>query len=50
MMEMIALDTQPISILEKVGFTRLLQVLEPRYKLPRRHYMTSKILLEIHEV
>ena len=32
--EMIALDTQPFSIVEDVGFTCLLHCLEPRYQLP----------------
>lgn len=48
-MEMIAVDTQSILIVEDVGFTRLLNTLESRYKLPSRQYMTSKTLPEIHE-
>ena len=35
-MEMIALDNQPFSLVEDIGFVRLLQVLEPRYSLPSR--------------
>lgn len=35
-MEMIALNSQPISIVEDPGFTRLLFTLEPRHKLPSR--------------
>uniref|UniRef100_A0A1X7U1V4 Uncharacterized protein n=1 Tax=Amphimedon queenslandica TaxID=400682 RepID=A0A1X7U1V4_AMPQE len=46
---MIAFDTQPISVVEDVGFTHLLQVLEPRYKLPSRQYITTKILPETYE-
>uniref|UniRef100_A0A1X7UJT9 Uncharacterized protein n=1 Tax=Amphimedon queenslandica TaxID=400682 RepID=A0A1X7UJT9_AMPQE len=48
-MEMIALDTQPISAVEDVGFTCLLQVLEPRYKLPSPQYITFKILPETYK-
>ena len=32
--EMIALDSQPLSIVNDVGFTRLLRELEPRYSIP----------------
>ena len=35
-MEMIALDNQPFSLVEDIGFVQLLQVLEPRYSLPSR--------------
>jgi len=34
--EMIAIDCQPFSVVEDVGFTRLLKQLEPRYSLPSR--------------
>ena len=43
-MEMIALDNQPFSFVEDLGFVRLLQVLEPRYSLPSRKYLVKKIL------
>ena len=33
--EMIALDNKPFSIVDDDGFKRLLEVLEPRYTLPR---------------
>jgi len=32
-----------------VGFTRLLQVVEPRYKMPSRKYFTDNILPKIKE-
>ena len=35
---MIAIDTQPFSVVENEGFTNLLRVLEPRYNLPSRRY------------
>ena len=43
-MEMIAFDNQPFSLMEDIGFVRLLQVLEPRYILPSRKYLVNKIL------
>ena len=39
--EMIALDYQPFSIVEDVGFSRLLHSIEPRYKLPS--YITEEM-------
>ena len=48
-MEMIAVDSQPFSVIEDIGFIRLISTLEPRYTLPSRQYMTSKILPEIHQ-
>ena len=40
-MEMIALDNQPFSLVEDIGFVRLLQVLKPRYTLPSRKYLVE---------
>ena len=45
--EMIAIDTQPFSIVENEGFTNLLKALEPRYSLPSRRYMTETVLPRI---
>lgn len=42
--EMIVMDNQPISIMEDTGFWRHLELLEPRYGLPSRHYVTDKSL------
>ena len=42
--EMIAIDTQPFSIVENEGFTNLLKALEPRYSLPSRRYVTETVL------
>ena len=47
--EMIALDYQPFSIVDDVGFNHLLQVLEQRYKTPSRKYFTETILPNIYE-
>lgn len=42
--EMIAIDTQPFSIVENDGFTKLVNTLEPRYSLPSRKYITDTVL------
>ncbi|KAF3840379.1 hypothetical protein F7725_019096 [Dissostichus mawsoni] len=42
--EFIAMDDQPLSVVENVGFRRLMEHLEPRYELPSRHYFTEKAL------
>lgn len=39
LMEMIAIDDQPFSIVEDVGFRRFVAKLEPRYTLPGRKYL-----------
>ena len=46
--EMIALDFQPISIVEDVGFKRLVNILEPRYNLSSRKYVTETVLHKIY--
>ena len=48
-MEMIALDNQPFSLVEDLGFVRLLQVLEPQYSLPSRKYFVENLLPAIHD-
>lgn len=40
----IALDDQPFSVVDNVGFRRLLSILEPRYDIPSRHHITDKAL------
>ncbi|XP_061704198.1 zinc finger BED domain-containing protein 4-like [Cydia pomonella] len=47
--EMIAVDNQPISIVEDVGFNRLIIVLKPKYPMPGRKYMSEVILPKIYE-
>ncbi|CAK1592037.1 unnamed protein product [Parnassius mnemosyne] len=47
--EMIALDNEPLSIVEKTGFTRLLEQALPRYKLPSRTYITQNIIPDIYD-
>lgn len=45
---MIALDCQPFSIVEDIGFTRLMKLLKPNYDLPSRKYFTTKIIPDLH--
>ena len=47
--EMIALDCQPFSIVDNIGFMQLLKALEPRYLLPSRRYVTETILLKLKD-
>ena len=47
--EMIALDYQPFSIVDDVGFVRLLHSLEPRYVTPSRRYVTETVMPKIYE-
>ena len=47
--EMMALDFQPLSIVSDVGFIRLLNTLEPRYKLSSRRYFTENVIPEIKQ-
>lgn len=47
--EYIALSDQPLSEVGNVGFLRLLHVLEPRYDVPSRHYMTDTELPKLHD-
>lgn len=46
--EMIAVDCQPYSIVEDVGFSRLMKTLKPNYQLPSRKYFSEKIVPSIH--
>ena len=46
--EMIALDFQPLSIVDDRGFSSLLQLLEPRYVMPSRRYMTEVVIIRIY--
>ncbi|KAL0868261.1 hypothetical protein ABMA27_007792 [Loxostege sticticalis] len=37
--EMIAVDNQPISVVEDKGFNRLMQLVKPKYQMPKREWM-----------
>ena len=45
--EMIAINTQPFSVVENEGFTNILSTLEPRYSLLSRKYVTETVLPRI---
>ena len=45
--EMIALDFQPFSIVSDVGFERFVHVLESRYCLPSRKYLTETVMEKV---
>ena len=45
---MIAVDSQPFSIVEDHGFSNLLKTIEPRYLLTSRKFFTENILPRIH--
>lgn len=47
--KMIALDNEPLSIVERAGFKRLLEKALPRYRIPSRTYMTENIIPDIYE-
>lgn len=49
-MEMIALDDQPFSIVEDRGFRRLIEHIEPHYSLPSWHYFSDVSLPALYEV
>ena len=44
---MIALDGQPISVVEDPGFINLINSLEPCYKIPSRKYLTDNLFPRI---
>nr|XP_009858708.1 zinc finger BED domain-containing protein 4-like [Ciona intestinalis] len=46
--EMIAVDFLPLSIVECVGFKRLINTLQPRYSIPSRKYLTTNKLPSIY--
>ena len=46
-MECIALDNQPFSIIQDAGFTKLVEFLEPRYAMPSPKYFSDQCLPEL---
>lgn len=46
--EMIALDNEPLSLVERVGFQRLMATAVPHYRVPGRTYMTEKVVPDIY--
>lgn len=47
--EMIAVDAEPYLIVERPGFLKLMEVLEPRYKVPCRKVFSERVVPEIYE-
>ena len=45
---MIALDSQPFSIVEDRGFLRLLAHVSPRYIMPSRKYFSDKVVPKMY--
>lgn len=45
---MIAIDSQPFSIVEDIGFIPLLACVCPRYVVPSRKYFSEKIIPEMY--
>lgn len=46
--DMITLDCQPFSVVENLGFIRLLSELQPRYNLPSRKYLVTNIIPQVY--
>jgi hypothetical protein len=47
--EMIALDEQPFSIVEDVGFRRLVETAVPLYQIPSRTFFSKKMVPDLHK-
>ncbi|XP_018366612.1 PREDICTED: zinc finger BED domain-containing protein 4-like [Trachymyrmex cornetzi] len=47
--EMIALDAEAFTLVERKGFERLIKYLAPQYPLPCRTYFSDKIIPQLHE-
>ena len=47
--EMIAVDCQPLSVVEDVGFKQVLRTPEPRYQCPSRKYYTETVIPKIYK-
>lgn len=45
--EMIAIDNEPLSVVQKAGFRRVVGTLQPKYTMPSRTYFTETIIPDI---
>ena len=45
---MIALDNKPFNVVNHTGFTRLMKLVEPRYKLLSGKYFLETLIPEIY--
>lgn len=48
--QIIALSNQPLSVIDNVGFQKLLNVLEPQYNILSRTHVTDTVLQRIHNL
>lgn len=46
-MEFIACDIQPLSVVENIGFIRLISQLQPKYNIPSRFYFTNNLMPDL---
>ncbi|KAJ8880984.1 hypothetical protein PR048_017457, partial [Dryococelus australis] len=46
---MICVDNQPFSVVENQGFVRMMNVAEPKYKLPTRKHLYKTVVPEMYE-
>lgn len=49
-MEFISVDIQPLSVVDNIGFRRLINSLQPRYKLPSRWFFTNTLMPDMVEL
>ncbi len=47
--KMICTDLEPFSVVERRGFKTLVGFLEPKYKIPSRHYFSRTVVPELYE-
>lgn len=47
--EMIAVDNQPISVVEDKGFNRLMQLVKPKYQMPSRKHVGETVIPQLYE-
>lgn len=46
--QMIAIDVQPLSLVENQGFKELINFLQPKYKIPGRKFFTENLMPKIY--
>lgn len=46
--EMITIDNQPFSLVNDIGFKRLMKKAQPKYQVPSRNYFSDKIVPDIY--
>ena len=47
--EMIALDNEPFTVVNHIGFKQLMKLLEPRYQLPSDKYFSETLIPEMYQ-